>query len=417
MSNLMAALFPEGRGALVDEGAAGEIAACLSAAMSDPRAPELMSVQGAAEDGFWPAPGHWMTAYRPYVVANGVLQIPVKGVLLANLSLAWGAYATGYVYIRRALERGLADPQVKGIALLCDSPGGEVAGNFDLVDAIFAARGTKPIRAFAHERAYSAAYSIASAADRIVVSRTGGVGSVGVVTSHTDASVALERAGLKVTFIFAGRHKVDGNPTEPLPDAVKARWQARIDELMDVFVATVARNRGMKAEAVRATEALTYTASQSIAAGLADEIGSLADAVAAFAADLNPSSEDETMSTITEADHAAAVASARSAGETAGQAAGAASAKTRIQAILGADEANGRETLAQHFAFQTDLPAEAAVAALGAAPKAAAPGGSGLAADMAREGQPNLGAPPADQSRMSETDKGAAAAKALLGKA
>ena len=70
-----------------------------------------------------------------------------------------------------------------------------VAGNFDLVDRIFAARGVKPIRAYAAESAYSAAYSIASAADDITVSRTGGVGSIGVVTVHADYSQALDAGG------------------------------------------------------------------------------------------------------------------------------------------------------------------------------------------------------------------------------
>lgn len=362
MSKLMAALFPEGRPTLVDTEAAGEVEACLMGLASDPRAPELLAVHAAADDGFWPAPGHWMTYYRPYVVADGVLQIPVKGVLLANLSYADGRYATGYVYIRRAFERGLADPNVKGIALVCDSPGGEVAGNFDLVDAIHAARGTKPVRAFAHERAYSAAYSIASAADRIVVSRTGGVGSIGIVVSHTDASAALEKAGLKISFVFAGKHKVDGNSTEPLSDETRKRWQARVDELMDVFVGTVARNRDMDPEDVRATEALTYTATQALEAGLADEIGSLDDAVAAFAADLSTDAEDETMSGITQEAHDAALAGARTEAETAGRGAGANAAKTRIKAILGSEEAKGRTELAEHLAFDSDLPAEAAVA-------------------------------------------------------
>ena len=175
---------------------------CLTATASHPRAAEMLEANAYAEDGFWPAPDDWRAAYRPYVVRDGLLQIPVKGVLLHDFSFALGGWATGYVYIQRAFDRGLADPTVRGIALVCDSPGGHVAGNFDLVDRMFAARGTKPIRAFAHEAAYSAAYSIASAADQIVVSRTGGVGSIGVVAAHYDVSGAMEQAGVKVTFIY-----------------------------------------------------------------------------------------------------------------------------------------------------------------------------------------------------------------------
>lgn len=394
MTNPLLARFA-GEAALVEPGRRDRFEACLDAVMALDHGPEMLREAAAAEDGFWPEPGSWKAAYRPYVVADGILQIPVKGVLLHDFSFAVSSFVTGYTYIQRAFERGLADPNVKGIALICDSPGGEVAGNFDLVDRLHKARGTKPIWAFAHEGAYSAAYSIASAADRIWVSRTGGVGSIGVVTSHMDASGALERAGLKITFIFAGEHKVDGNSTQPLPDAVKERMQARIDGLYDVFVSTVARNRGLKEKAVRGTKALCFSADEAIAAGLADAVGALDDAVAAFAADLStPPEQDENM--ITAEAHEAAVAAARAdgekAGREAGRAEGATAERTRTKAILGSEEAKDRGSLAEHFAFDTGMSAEDAVAALAKAPKAAAEGQrNDFLAAMRDEKNPDLG--------------------------
>ncbi len=49
-----------------------------------------------------------------------------------------------------------------------------------------------------------------------------------------------------------------------------------------------------------------------------------------------------------------------------------ADAKNRIKAIMAAPEAEGRKDLAEHFAYDTEMTAEAAVAALAKAPKAAA---------------------------------------------
>ena len=272
---------------------------------------DALSFKSGSPDAFWTELGEWGSKrLRPYVVSdNGTLIIPVKGVLLHDFPYQYFSYATGYEYIWRAFERGLSDENVKRIALLIESPGGEVAGTFDLVDRIYAARGSKPVRAFAHEFAYSAAYSIASAADDIVVSRTGGVGSIGVVTAHVDFSKALEADGVKVTFIYAGAHKVDGNAYEALPAAVKLRIQQRIDTLYAVFVDTVARNRNLDAAAVRATEALTYTADEAIEVGLADSKGALDAAMAEFEADAdNPQEGEETMTTLTvasvKADHA-----------------------------------------------------------------------------------------------------------------
>jgi signal peptide peptidase SppA len=359
----------------------GMFEACLARASSILESIEKAEAPAVMADDFWFDASDWRSVYRPYIVKDGVLLIPIKGVLLHDFGYQLGSWATGYTYIWKAFERGLADGNVRGIALIIDSPGGHVAGNFDLVDKMFAARGEKPIRAFAAESAYSAAYSIASAADSIIVSRTGGVGSIGVVTFHIDISKAMDASGIKITFIHAGKHKVDGNAYEALPDDVKDRIQARIDELYGVFVSTVARNRGMDESAVRKTEALTFTATQAKSNGLADEIGSLEDATAAFAAELFPDEGDDNMSTQdkTAADKAAldaARAEGRTEGEKAGREAalkeGATSMQARCKEILGSDEAKGRESMANHLAFNTDMDAAAAVELLKAAPKAEA---------------------------------------------
>lgn len=375
----------------------------------------LLSASAATEDGFWPAPDDWRAAYRPYVVRDGILQIPVKGCLLHDFAWAFGSWATGYIYIARALERGLADPMVRAIALIVDSYGGEVAGCFELVDKIYAARSVKPIRSFAHEYAFSAGYAVASAADHIAMSRTGGVGSIGVVTSHVDVSGQLNQMGLKVTFIFAGKHKVDGNAYEPLPKDVHARIQTRIDALYDVFVASVARNREMDEGAVRATEALDFTANEAVENGLADSIAPLDDAVAAFNTDLSAADDEEgdnAMNDKTQAAGQAAIDTARVEGHTGGKAEGikegASAERTRINAILGSDEAKGRGALANHLAFETEMSADAAKAMLGKAAKetAEAPSTDALGAAMGRLKNPSVGADVAeDQSDAAQASR------------
>ena len=336
------------------------------AAMMEAKGVQVAAAAGS--EGFWFPEGDWRQAYRPYKVANGILSIPVEGVLLNKFPWAIG-YATGYEYIHQAMLRGMADDSVKGIALVIDSPGGMVSGNFDLVDRMFAMRGEKPIKAFASDSAYSAAYSIASAADKISVSRSGGVGSVGVVTTHVDYSGALADAGIKVTFIFAGKHKVDGNSYEPLPEDVRTKIQGRIDALYADFVSIVARNRDMDEKAVRATEADTFMASEAIENGLADEAGAFEDAFAAFTANVNSNDEDsamadQTKAQITEEALAAAEAAAKSAGFAEGEAKGYADAMTRINAIIGSDEGKKRPNAALNAALKTSMKVEEATAFL-----------------------------------------------------
>lgn len=328
-------------------------------------------------DDFWYDESDWRAVYRPYIVRDGVLLIPVKGVLLNDFGYALGNWATGYQYIWRAFERGMGDLNVRGIALVCDTPGGMVAGNFELVDKMYAMRGVKPIAGFAHESAYSAGYSIISAADpgSITVSRTGGVGSIGVVTSHVDLSKMMEQDGIAVTFIHAGKHKVDGNPYEALAPEVKARIQKRIDYLYGIFVSTVARNRDMDEQAVRETEALTFGAPEALSNGLADKIGGFDDALADFSASLNPQEGDETMADLTQADIDTAVAAATQNQEAAlanaraeGAAEGATAERTRINAILASDAGKERPKAALSAALKTGMDLETATTFLAELP-------------------------------------------------
>lgn len=410
MKNALLASF-HNEPALVNSGMQTQFEACVNEAYGTLARIEANDNKPAMADDFWPSADSWLAAYRPYIVKGGILMIPVKGVLIYGMGYAIGSWATGYVYITKALERGLADPEVKGIAFIIDSPGGHVAGNFDLVDKIFAARGQKPIRAFAAENAYSAAYSIASACDTITVSRTGGVGSIGVVTIHVDMSKLMDDIGYKITFIHYGKHKVDGNAYEALPADVKKRIQARIDGLGELFASTVARNRAMDVQAVRDTEALTFTAEEATSNGLADAIGSLDDAIAVFAADMSNQEDDDMSTKDTSAVDQAAIDTARAEGVTtgteAGKREGALAERTRISAILDSEEGKKRPAAAFAAALDTDMTAEKAVAFLAKLPEEpkaaavvdpnAAKGKEGAAADfqavMDADKHPEAGAP------------------------
>ena len=211
-------------------------------------------------------------ARTPYDLVQGVAVVGVQGLLLDGSDDCWWWGGTTYEEIRRALLAAMADPAAGAVALLVNSPGGTVSGCFDLADEIFALRGGKPIWAILGENAFSAAYALASAADRVLIPRTGGAGSIGVVTMHTDISAMLDRAGIRVTTVQYGARKTDTYPTTPLTDPALARLQADIDTLGELFVETVARNRALDADAVRATEGGMFLGAAAVQAGLADAV-------------------------------------------------------------------------------------------------------------------------------------------------
>jgi signal peptide peptidase SppA len=210
---------------------------------------------------------------RGYEVVAGVAIVPVVGTLVHKSGfLRPYSGMTGYDGIRANLSMALADDAVHGILLDIDSSGGEVSGLFDLVDAIYNARGRKPILASLSEVAYSAAYAIASAADFIAVPRTGGTGSIGVICAHVDFSKALSKDGLAVTLIHYGSRKADGNPYNPLSDVALARIQSAVDETGELFCKTVARNRKLPTTHVRKTEAGLFCGAAGVEMGFADAV-------------------------------------------------------------------------------------------------------------------------------------------------
>lgn len=217
-----------------------------------------------------------------YTTVHGVALIPISGAL--------AQYTTdtnlGYDWIKSNLLTALQDSGVKAVALLINSGGGDVAGCFDLVDFIYGSRWFKPLLAICSEHAYSAAYAIASACEQVVVPRTGGVGSVGVIAAHTDISGSLEKKGLAVTLVHYGNRKADGSETRPLAPDAHARMQADVDAMGELFVETVARNRGMTPDAVRATQAGTYMGQAAVDVGFADAVMSIDDAFYALLAEL-----------------------------------------------------------------------------------------------------------------------------------
>lgn len=230
---------------------------------------------------------HQRNGTQPFAMIDGIAVIEIAGTLVHRG--AWIGQASGltsYEGITAQLQAALADPGVRGIALDIDSFGGEVAGAFDLADRIRAARAQKPVHAFVAEHALSAGYALASQADRIILPRTGAVGSIGVVALHTDMSGALDQKGIAVTLIHAGAHKVDANPYQPLPQAVHDQMQRELEVVRFLFAETVAAGRGdrLTHASALATEAAVFRGADAIAAGLADDLADPVTAFHAFAA-------------------------------------------------------------------------------------------------------------------------------------
>jgi signal peptide peptidase SppA len=227
----------------------------------------------AFDDDYEPEETAPKVVRKGYTMLGPVAVIPAQGTLVQKLgSLTPYSGMTGYDGLRINLLTAAEDKAVKGIALDVDSPGGEVSGLFDLADTIYGLRGKKPMWAILSENAYSAGYALASCCDKVIVPRTGGTGSIGVICMHVDWSKFLAKEGIAVTLIQYGARKSDGSPYKPLSSEALKNAQDDIDAMGAMFDNLVARNRKIPAARVKSFQAGTFMGARGVSAGLADQV-------------------------------------------------------------------------------------------------------------------------------------------------
>lgn len=212
--------------------------------------------------------------------AGRVALVPLRGVLVPRAGgLLAELFGLGGVEgFEQRLRAAAVDPRVSSIVVPVDSPGGLVAAIPETAAAMRAVRAAKPIVAVASYLAASAAYWLASQADELVVTPSGSVGSVGAMVEHVDLSRALDREGVKVTYVHAGKHKVEGNPYEPLGKEARAYLQGIVDRALDRFAADVAAGRGVGVADVKGPrfgEGRMFDAEEAVERGMADRVATL----------------------------------------------------------------------------------------------------------------------------------------------
>lgn len=184
-------------------------------------------------------------------VGGTVAIVPVIGTLTQRGDVINSVATRSTDEVADEVKRFASDPKVDAVVLEIDSPGGEVFGVKEAFQAIRDARKQKPVVAAVNSYAASAGYWLASAADEIVVTPGGQVGSIGVYALHVDLSEAIKAEGERWTFVSAGKYKVEGNPAEPLGDEARGAMQGQVDAYYADFLRDVARGRRVAMDTVR----------------------------------------------------------------------------------------------------------------------------------------------------------------------
>lgn len=197
----------------------------------------------------------------------------------------------------KTLRRMQHDDSVKAVVLRIDSPGGSPLASDLIWHEMMELRKRKPIIVSVGNMAASGGYYIACAGQRILAERTSIVGSIGVFGGKINVAPALDQFGIHAeTFAAspepgAAERAAFNSPLTSWDDATRERVRAQMQGIYDLFIARVAQGRHMNPEKVRVSaEGHIWSGDQGLERGLIDELGGLADALAAArkAARLDP---------------------------------------------------------------------------------------------------------------------------------
>ena len=193
----------------------------------------------------------------------------------------------------RQMKKYRNNSSVRAIVLHIDSPGGGVVASQEMYEEVRAVRdGGKPVIVSMGSLAASGGYYVAVGGSYPVANRGTLTGSVGVISElaagkPVDIKVeflqvkdALDKLGIGVKTIKAGKLKDAGSPMRAMNEDDQKYFQALMDDVHRQFIDVVARERKMDVEKVRElADGRVFTGEQALQLGLVDTLGTFEDAV------------------------------------------------------------------------------------------------------------------------------------------
>jgi protease-4 len=213
-----------------------------------------------------------------------VLQVDIAGYITSdgiNGSSDWFGSDGDTVYsddIKYQIDYAKRNEDTKAVLLTINSFGGNAGSAQEITYAL--ENLDKPVVAVIRTAGNSAAYWIASVADKIFAYETADVGSIGVTQSYLDETATNIKDGLEFISLSSGKFKDMGNPDKSMTAEEKALAMRDINDVYNIFVKQVVEGRDMSTEKVRElADGSSMIAGRAKQLGLIDEIGSTYDAI------------------------------------------------------------------------------------------------------------------------------------------
>lgn len=188
---------------------------------------------------------------------------------------------TSAYYINAALVEAFENEQAQAVAFVINSPGGSPVQSDEIWQMAMALKKEYPnkkLYAVIGDVGASGAYYVASSADEIWVNSSSLVGSIGVVMQGYNIERLMDKVGVSDRTMTAGEYKNILSMTRPMTQTEQDHVQKLLDTTHQNFIDAVKQGRGDKlknAEENQIFTGLFWTGKESVALGLADEIGGL----------------------------------------------------------------------------------------------------------------------------------------------
>ncbi|TMH90847.1 MAG: S49 family peptidase [Betaproteobacteria bacterium] len=185
--------------------------------------------------------------------------------------------------VTSALQAAFKDKNTQGVVLRINSPGGSPVQSQTIYDEMRRLRKKYPdipLYAVVEDICASGGYFVAAGADRIYVSKSSIVGSIGVLMNGFGFTGLMDKLGIERRLITAGEHKGMLDPFSPLEEKDRQYAKQLMEEIHRQFIGVVREGRGKRLkETPDMFSGLFWSGEKSVELGLADGFGSL-DSVA-----------------------------------------------------------------------------------------------------------------------------------------
>jgi len=171
------------------------------------------------------------------------------------------------------------DDNTAVILLRINSPGGAVAPAQEIYSAVRKAAEKKPVIVSMGAVAASGGYYIASGANKIFANGGTLTGSIGVIAEFPRYDELLNKIGISIEVITAGKLKDAGSPVRELTKEERKYFDDLLKDTHEQFIRDVAAGRNMDLDYIRAlSEGQIFTGRQALDLGLVDALGTFDDA-------------------------------------------------------------------------------------------------------------------------------------------